>query len=145
VDRLDDVAAAVLGVEQLAGDEVDLELVVVGGDQLDQALLRAALDARDIVPGPHAGLGHRLREGEQLIEVDGGDAGGATDLARLDPAPLLLDLQEQAGADDDDQRQAGDRGAPVVEPTKHFPRVHERRAYLSGAACRTFVGPAPPG
>jgi hypothetical protein len=73
---------------------------VIHGAHLDEAAVGADVDARDVFPRPdfERGLGHgRL---EDLVRSDRDLTGLGLDLGRLDPRHFLLQLQEQAGADD---------------------------------------------
>src|SRR5688572_20665292 len=117
VERLDPVAAPIRHLHDTAGARVHLHFIVVLQRRFRDAAVRPYVEALDVLPAlnGHVRMLVLLDGSQNIAELDDRRLRRSPMLHGLDPGPVLLHLQQQTAADQEEKRQGNDARAPVME------------------------------
>lgn len=131
VERLDEVGAPVRALQYGAALGVNLQFPIRTTPDLHHPLPRTNVNAINIGPAGDPCLGNRPRDCDDPVEPDGRRGAGTSAFGRLDPAPVLLQLEQDPRRSHDEKRKCRGNRAPPMQLAPKPPPSRVRWTPLS--------------
>ncbi len=125
VNALDPVRTPFGGAEDVSGLRVELYLPTVRATYLQHAASRTDIQSIDVIPSLDLGLWDLPSCRQDLFPAENELLTGASASRGLHPVPILLELQDDSGSEDDRNRYEGDQCTDAVPATTLLGEAHE--------------------
>jgi len=141
MNALNQIGAAEGYLQDLGCLCVDLNLITVVAPHLDHALVGPYVQPVNIFPSFNPRLGDAAHYFENTIKADGRLCPHAALGGRLDVGRNFLQLQDNAGHDDDRDRQEGNDGSPPMRQAVELGELHVEGYFASSCfiCCISFA------